>query len=102
VYRYVQRAIALHHSSLAFTYGDYKDLDPEHPQVYAYTRTLSTPGKTAERFLVLLNWSEKPVDYTIPGDIKPVKLVLSNVPGAAAAQGQSVNLSGWEARVYSY
>lgn len=102
VYRYTQRAIDLHHSSPAFTYGNYKDLDPEHPQVYAYTRTLSTPGKPDQRFLVLLNWSEKPVDYRIPGEIIPRKLVLDNVPKAAAVRGQNITLSGWEARVYSY
>ncbi|MDR3741775.1 MAG: alpha-glucosidase [Terracidiphilus sp.] len=102
VYRYTQRAIELHHSSLAFTYGDYKDLDPEHAQVYAYTRTLVVPGKPEQRFLVLLNWSEKAVEYTIPGDVKPGRLVLSNVADAAPAKGQTVPLSGWEARVYSY
>lgn len=102
IYHYTQRAIGLHHDNLAFTYGDYKDLDPDHPQVYAYTRTLSTPGKPAQRFLVLLNWSEKPVDYKLPADIKLTKLVLANVPGAADANGQTVSLSGWEARIYTF
>ena len=42
--QYTGRAIALHHAHPAFVYGDYKDLDPESEQVYAYTRTLSAPG----------------------------------------------------------
>lgn len=101
IYQYTQRAIALHHANLAFAYGDYQDLSPDDPQVFAYTRTLSMPGKPEQRFLVLLNWSAKPVDYALPGDIKLSRLVLANIPGAANANGQTVSLAGWEARVYT-
>src|SRR5947209_17538965 len=62
IYHYTQKAIALHHANLAFTYGDYKDLDPEHAQVFAYTRTLTMPRRPEQRFVVRLNWSEKPVE----------------------------------------
>ena len=34
------RMIALRAQTPAFVYGDYKDLDPQHPQIFAYTRTL--------------------------------------------------------------
>jgi oligo-1,6-glucosidase len=102
IYHYTQKAIALHHANLAFTYGDYKDLDPDHPQVFAYTRTLTVPGKPEQRFLVLLNWNAKPVDYQLPGEIKPGKLLLTNVKGGAPVSGSTVNLSAWEARVYTY
>jgi oligo-1,6-glucosidase len=102
IYHYTQKAIALHHANLAFTYGDYKDLDPSHPQVFAYTRTLTVPGKPAQRYLVLLNWKASPVDYQLPADIKPGKLMLTNVKGGAAPAGNTVKLSAWEARVYAY
>ena len=52
--------------------------------------------------LVLLNWSEKAIGYTIPGDVKPGRPVLSNVQGNPEADGQNVTLAGWEARVYTY
>jgi oligo-1,6-glucosidase len=102
IYHYTQSAIALHHANLAFTYGDYKDLDPDHPQVYLYTRTLSIPGKPVQRFVVLLNWSGKPVDYQLPTDIYPGKLLLTNVNGGAPLDGRVVKLSAWEARVYEF
>jgi glycosidase len=66
ILHYTQQAIALHHGHLAFVYGDYKDLDPDNAQVYAYPRTLSVPGKPDERFLVVLNFGEKALDYTLP------------------------------------
>jgi oligo-1,6-glucosidase len=102
IYRYTQNAIALHHAYLAFTYGDYKDLDPAHPQVFAYTRTLTMPVKPEQRFLVMLNWSAKPVDYQLPVEIKPGELLLTNVEGGAAPEGNTFKLSAWEARVYAY
>lgn len=101
VYHYTQRAIALHHAHLAFVYGDYQDLDPTHLQVYAYTRTLAEPGKPDQRFLVVLNYGQKPIDYTLPEGIKAGKLLLANIPGTTEA-GATLHLAAWEARVYSY
>ena len=102
VLRYTQKAIALHHAHLAFVYGDYKDLAPDNQQVFAYTRTLSVPGKPEERFLVVLNFGEQPVEYSLPGGVKAGKLLLGNVPGTAESGGSTLKLSGWDARVYAY
>ncbi len=102
VLHYTQRAIALHHAHLAFVYGDYKDLDPENEQVYAFTRTLSIPGKPDERLLVVLNFGEKPVDYTLPEGETAGKLVLANVPGTPETGGSTLKLAAWDARVYTY
>lgn len=102
IYHYTQRAIALHHANPAFTYGDYKDLSPDNPHIYAYTRTLPIAGKPDQRFLILLNWSAKPADFNLPDNIKPKKLLLTNVHNSAAPTGQTVMLSAWEARVYTY
>ena len=96
IFNYTKQAIALHHSSKAFTYGDYKDLDPSHPQVFAYTRTLGP-----DRFLVVLNFSGKPVDYTVPGAVTPGDLVLSNL-NSTEAHSSALHLAAWEARVYRY
>ncbi len=102
ILHYTQQAIALHHEHLAFVYGDYKDLDPDNPQVYAFTRTLSVPGKPDQRFLVVLNFGEKPTDYTLPQDVTAGKLVLANVPGTPEAGGAMLKLGAWDARVYTY
>jgi len=102
VLHYTQQAIALHHANLAFVYGDYKDLDPDNEQVYAFTRSLSMPGKPEERLLVVLNFGEKPVEYTLPGGVSAGKLVLANVPGTPEMGGSVLKLGAWDARVYTY
>ena len=62
--------------------------------IFAYTRTLG-----AERFLVVLNFSETPVTYTLPGGLKVGALLLSNTAGTEHG-GDALHLAGWEARVY--
>ena len=98
IYRYAQRAVALHHAHTAFVYGDYKDLDPTNTQVFAYTRSLDP----SQHFLVVLNFGEKPVEYKLPEGIKVGKLLLGNLRGATEAGGSTLHLEGWEARVYEY
>jgi oligo-1,6-glucosidase len=102
VFHYTQRAIALRHAHLAFVYGDYRDLNPTHSQVFAYTRTLDLPGKPAQRFLVVLNFGQKPAEYTLPEGVKARKLILANIPGTKEAGASTLHLGAWEARVYAY
>ena len=95
IYHYTQKAIALHHSSKAFTYGDYKDLDPQNENVFIYTRTLAD-----EKFLVVLNWSKTPTTYTLPNGRQPGKLVLGNA--TVTDTSSRLQLAPYEARVYRY
>ena len=95
VLHYTQRAIALRHAHRALVYGDYKDLDPEHAQVFAYTRSLGE-----ERFLVVLNFSKEPVVYTLPGQVRAGSLVLANLPETWEAGTAELHLKAWDARVY--
>jgi len=103
VLRYTQKAIALHHDHLALVYGNYRDLDPSHPQVFAYTRTIThVPDKPDERFLVVLNFSPRPVEYTLPTGVAAGKLLLANIPGTAEDGGTTLKLEPWDARVYTF
>jgi oligo-1,6-glucosidase len=102
ILHFTQAAIALHHGHLAFVYGDYKDLDPDNAQVYAYTRTLSIPGQPNQRFLVVLNFGQKPLDYTLPDGMTAGKLVLANVQGTSENGAATLKLGPWDARVYTY
>ncbi len=96
IYHYNQRAIALRHSAAAFVYGDYQDLDPRHEQVFAYTRTLGDA-----KYLVVLNFSRKPIEYTLPGGMGTGSLRLGNYRETTDAPGStSMHLRPWEARVY--
>ena len=95
VYHYYQKMIELRSKSPALIYGDYKDLDPQNPNVFAYTRTLGS-----EKYLVVLNFSGLPVRYGLPDGTSPGKLALSNLTGGESDMGSSLNLKPWEARVY--
>jgi oligo-1,6-glucosidase len=96
VLQYTKAAIALHRANLAFTYGDYTDLDPANPQVYAYTRTLGDA-----RFLIVLNFSRNRAEFQVPSTIKLGKRVLGNLH--TADQGiPALSLEPWEARVYRF
>lgn len=94
VFTYTKKAIQLHHSSKAFTYGDYQDLDPANPQVYAYTRALGN-----EKYLVVLNFSKTPIAYKLPGGTIAATPVLQNDAGAESS-ASTLHLKAWEARVY--
>lgn len=96
VYRFMQKMIALREAHKAFVYGDYKDLDPQNLQVYAYTRTLGP-----ERFLVVLNYGGRPATYALPGGVKAGKLALGNLSGTEENTA-SLHLRPWEARVYAF
>jgi oligo-1,6-glucosidase len=94
VYSYFKKMIELRKKTPSLIYGDYKDLDPEHPSVFAYTRTLGP-----EKVLVVLNLSKDGIAYTLPEGLKAGQLALSNLDGKEE-NVSAVNLKGWEARIY--
>ncbi len=94
VYNYTARLIALRAKTPAFIYGDYKDLDPAHPHVFAYTRTLK-----GEQYLMVHNFSAEPIVYTLPGGMKAGILVVGNYGGGENAAAV-VHLKPWESRIY--
>ena len=96
VYHYNQKMIALRRSDPAFIYGDYQDLDPSQEYVFAYTRTLGQ-----SEYLVVLNFSRQPIEYTLPQAIKTGKFELGNYGTDGDNAGAStLHLRPWEARVY--
>ena len=96
IYHYNQRVIALRHSAPAFIYGDYQDVDPKNEQIFAYMRTLGEA-----KYLVVLNFSSKPIDYTLPGGLTSGVLRLGNYRDTADSPGSTVlHLLPWEARVF--
>ena len=56
IYAHYARLIALRRSEPALVYGDYADLAPGHPTLFAYSRTIDGAGA-----LVLLNLSRETV-----------------------------------------
>jgi oligo-1,6-glucosidase len=94
IYNYFSKMLAFRGTTKAFAYGTYEDLDPKNDKVFAYTRTL---GK--EKYLVVLNFSNDAVSYSLPGGLKAGKLEMSNL-GKAEEEANALKLRAWEARVY--
>ena len=95
VLNYTRNLIKLRAHGLAFVYGDFEDLDPQHPHVFAYTRTLGR-----EKYLVVENFSSSPVTYALPHGLKAGTLLLSDIPSSHQANASTLHLASWESRIY--
>jgi oligo-1,6-glucosidase len=87
--------IALRAHTLAFVYCDFEDLDPQHPHIFAYTRTLGR-----EKYLIVENFSSSPLAYTLPNGLKAANLLISDIPGSHESNVSTLNLAPWESRIY--
>ena len=94
VLAFYRRLLAFRKGNLPLIYGDYADLDPSHPTVFAYRRTIDDKG-----YLVVLNLSREALSYTVPASLRPGALVLGNLDDAPA-RGGTLALRPWEARMY--
>jgi oligo-1,6-glucosidase len=94
IYNYFKKMIELRKKTPALIYGDFKDVDPQNPSIFAYTRTLG-----ADKYLVVLNFTRDDVAYTLPPGLKAGQLELSNL-GTKEEKVAILKLNGWEARVY--
>ncbi len=92
IYHYTREILALREASLAFAYGEYTDVLPEHPHLFVYRRVLGD-----ERYLVALNFSRESAALLLPANALYSRVVLSNAtPTDAYAE-----LAPWEARILS-
>jgi oligo-1,6-glucosidase len=94
VYSYFKQMLELRKKTLAFVYGDYKDLDPENPFLFIYTRTLAE-----DKFLIVLNFSTNTLVYSLPNGLRTGRLLLSNLGGREENE-LTIHLAAWEARIY--
>jgi oligo-1,6-glucosidase len=103
VFEHYKRLIALRHSSAVVALGDFVLLEPEHPTLYAFTRSLG-----AETLLVVGNFSNDVVDAPLldSSEARTAPVVIGNYPDAASPQDVSAGavatataLRPWEVRV---
>ena len=67
VFQFWQRGLASRKAHAdAFVYGDFQEVDDGENDIFAYLRM----GKESGKWLVVLNFSNKEVQWKIPGDIK--------------------------------
>lgn len=97
VFHYYRRLIRLRKENPVAVYGRYHLLLADHPQIYAFTRTLDD-----DRLLVILNFSSESPRFALPEDLPTSghTLLIANYPVDPAADLRAVTLRPWEARVY--
>jgi oligo-1,6-glucosidase len=82
VFAYYRALIGLRHREPVVADGTFELVLREHPQIFAYTRTLGD-----RRLLVLVNLTGEPAEYDLPGahEWAEAELVLANLAAAEAA-----------------
>lgn len=97
VFHYYRKLIRLRRENPVMVYGRYDLLLEEHPQIYAFTRTLEN-----DRLLIVLNFSRQESLFELPSEIafSGAELLISNYPVEAVHDLRSVELRPYEARVY--
>ncbi len=93
VFEHYKRLIALRHSSAVVALGDFELLEPEHPTLYAFTRSLGS-----ETLLIVGNFSNDRMDAPLldSSEARNAPVLLSNYAEAAAG---ATELRPWEVRV---
>ena len=78
-------------------HGRYDLLQPDHPQVYAFTRTLGD-----EQLLVILNFSREEPVFAFPDEMisHQPELLIANYPIDVYAELSGIFLRPFEASVY--
>ena len=79
------------------TDGDFAPLMTEDPQIWAFNRT--TPNR---RLLVIANCGRSSLTVEIGREWIAADLLLGNLPDTPAkSMAPSLDLAGWDARIYS-
>ncbi len=80
VFRFYQKLIRLRKEMDVIVHGHYALLEPEHPDLFIYTRTLDN-----ESLLVVCNFSEREQAYALPEEYRGAEILIANYPDAAPA-----------------
>ncbi|MEZ4810058.1 MAG: alpha-glucosidase [Allomuricauda sp.] len=95
VLNHFRKMTALRKQHPILVYGSYALFEPEHPSVYAYTRTLQD-----EKVLVLLNFSEEPSNIALNKDWKIASILINNYPALENLNG-TVTLKPFQGAIVS-
>jgi len=90
VFHYYRRLIALRRELDIIVHGHFDLLEPEHPDLFVYTRTWN-----GERLLTVCNFSDKTVPWQFPQEYRDAELLISNLTDAPSP----VEVRPWEAYV---
>jgi len=98
IFYYYQQLIRLRKQHPIMVYGIYNLILPNHPQIYAYTRTLGS-----EQLLIICNFSAQTPVFELPAGIvfQTKSLLIANYPVPESDSLLRFALRPYEARVYS-
>ena len=74
IFYYYQKLIQLRKQSDVIVHGTYELLEPDHPDLYVYTRTLGN-----EKLLVVCNFSDKEIVYQMPEEFVNGTCIITNI-----------------------
>ena len=96
VFAHYQALIRLRHELPILVDGDFSPLMEDDPQIWAYSRNSSTA-----KLLVIANCGREPRTVEIGREWIAADLLLGNLPDTpAATSSTSLNMAGWDARIY--
>lgn len=96
VYNYYRQLIALRAKTPALIYGDFTVLDKENPDLFTYIRKQGDKS-----YLVAINFTEKTVDWHLPGNDNIKQTLLSNRPESTTNdKGDEITLKPWQSVIY--
>jgi len=97
IFYYYQKLIRLRRENPVLVYGEYDLILEDHPQIYAYSRSLED-----NRLLVMLNFSKESATFELPAGIgvSGGELLAGNYPVDPADDLRQLSLRPYEARVY--
>ncbi|WP_176560909.1 glycoside hydrolase family 13 protein [Mycobacterium neglectum] len=96
VFAHYQALIRLRHELSILVDGDFTPVMDDDPQIWAYSRNTSTA-----KLLVIANCGRESRTVEIGREWITADLLLGSLPGAPAAlMSTSLDLAGWDARIY--
>lgn len=97
VYQFWQTLLKVRKSNSACTYGYFKDTDPDHADVFAYTKS-----NADQKLFVVLNFSSKALEYAPFEEAGKVgKVILANLAVEDTNLAKTLKLRPYEGRIYS-
>ena len=96
IFHFYRKLIAIRRQSKDLIYADYKDLDPDHTQVFCYERV-----GLKQTYLVILNVSNDATNYKIPMSFSKSSLILSNnLKTSDTLKTNAIELEPWDALIF--
>ncbi|MFC5465729.1 glycoside hydrolase family 13 protein [Lederbergia graminis] len=95
ILNFYKKLIRLRKENEVFVYGMYELLEPNHPHLFVYTRTLDE-----EKAIVINNFAVQVTKLELPEWVKDAQLVLNNYDVQDAEIKLEVTLNPYESRVY--